>query len=213
MRLHGTGSRRTCNRFRDHPVSPDMESDEELVARVLAGDRNAFRRLIARYERLVAHVVSRIVRDDADREEVCQDVFVRVYRGLGSFRFGSKLSTWIARTAHHASLNHVEKKRLPLFEDLPDADQARLQPTSAAGDPLEGAVAAEARRSVRQAVHVLPPGYRTVVTLHYLEEMTVAEVGDAMGLPAGTVKSHLFRARRLLKEALLERYSGEELGR
>jgi RNA polymerase sigma-70 factor (ECF subfamily) len=213
MRLHGTGSRRTCNRFSNHPVCPDMETDEELVARVLAGDRNAFRHLIARYERLVAHVVSRLVRDDADREEVCQDVFLRVYRGVGHFRFGSKLSTWIARIAHRASLNHLEKKRLPLCEDLPDAEQARLQPTSAAPDPLEDAVAEEARRFVRQAVHALPAAYRTVVTLHYLEEMTVSEVGDVMNLPAGTVKSHLFRARRLLKDALLERYSGKELGR
>jgi RNA polymerase sigma factor (sigma-70 family) len=190
-----------------------MESDEELVARVLAGDRHAFRHLIARYERLIAHVVSRLVRDDADREEVCQDVVLRVYRGVGDFRFASKLSTWIARIAHRASLNHVEKKRLPLFEDLPDAEQARFHPTSAAPDPLEDAIAGEARKVVRQAVHALPPGYRTVVTLHYLEQMTVEEVGDVMDLPAGTVKSHLFRARRLLKDALLERYSGEELGR
>jgi RNA polymerase sigma factor (sigma-70 family) len=213
MRLHGTASQRTCNRFPDHPVYLDMESDEELVARVLAGDRDAFRHLIARYERLVVHLVSRLVRDDADREEVCQDVFLRVFRGVGDFRFGSRLSTWIARIAHRASLNHVQKKRLPLFEDLPDAEQARRQPTSAAPNPLEHAVAGEERTLVRQAVHALPAAYRTVVTLHYLEGMTVDEVGYVMDLPAGTVKSHLFRARRLLKDALLERYSREELGR
>jgi RNA polymerase sigma factor (sigma-70 family) len=213
MRLHGSGGRRRCNRFPDHPVYLNMESDDELVARVLADDRDAFRRLIVRYERLVAHVVSRLVRDDADRQEVCQDVFLRVHRGVRDFRFDSRLSTWIARIAHRASLSHLEKKRLPLCEDLPDAEQARLQPTSAAPDPLEDAVAGEARRFVRQAVHALPAGYRTVVTLHHLEGMTVQEVGEVMNLPAGTVKSHLFRARRLLKDALLERYSGEELGR
>jgi RNA polymerase sigma factor (sigma-70 family) len=190
-----------------------MESDEELVARVLAGDRNAFRHLIARYESLVAHVVSRFIRDDADREEVCQDVALRVYRGVGDFRFDSKLSTWMARIAHRASLNHIEKRRLPLFEDLPDAEQARLQPTSAAPDPLDYTIAGEARRFLREAIHALPVGYRSVVMLHYMEGMTVEEVGNILELPAGTVKSHLFRARRLLKDALLARYSGEELRR
>jgi len=212
VRLQETGCPHPCNRFPAHPVWLDMESDEELVAQVLVGNRNAFRRLIARHERLVVHIVSRLIQEDADRKEVCQDVFLRVYRGLGNFRFESKLSTWIARTAHRASLNHVEKKRLPLYEDLPATERTRSQPTSAATDPLANAVAEEARRFVRQAVQRLPAGYRTVVTLHYLEEMTVAEIGEVLGLPAGTVKSHLFRARRLLKEALLDRHLGEEPG-
>jgi RNA polymerase sigma factor (sigma-70 family) len=190
-----------------------MQSDEEVVERVLAGDRNAFGLLVARYQRLVAHVVARLVRDDADREEVCQEVFLRVFRGVGDFKFGSKLSTWIARIAHRAALNHLEKKRLPLYEDMPEAEQARLQPTSSAPNPFEQVLAGEAREFVRHAIHELPARYRTVVTLHYLHEMTVEEVGAVVDLPAGTVKSHLFRARRLLKDALIERYSGEELGR
>jgi RNA polymerase sigma factor (sigma-70 family) len=190
-----------------------MESDAELVARVIAGERNAFQALIRRYERLVAHVVSRHIRHDADREEVCQDIFLRVHRGLRDFRFSSKLSTWIARIAHHASLNHLEKKRLPLGEDLPDTVLSRAQPVSGEPNPLDTTIAGEARRFVRDAIHALPTGYRSVVTLHYIEGMAVDEVGEVLGLPSGTVKSHLFRARRLLKEALLKRYAGEDVGR
>jgi RNA polymerase sigma factor (sigma-70 family) len=188
-----------------------MDGDEELVTRMLAGDRAAFRDLIARYERLVVHVVSALVRNDADREEVCQDVFLRVHRGVRDFRFGSKLSTWIARIAHRASLNHLERQRLPLYADLPPGEQARLHPTSPAPDPLAGALAEEARRFVREAIHTLPAAYRTALTLYHLEEMTVEEVGTVLDLPAGTVKSHLFRARRLLKDALRARYTDEDL--
>jgi hypothetical protein len=104
-----------CNRGSDRPVYSDMESDEEIVARTLAGDRDAFRHLVARYQRLVAGVVARLIRDATDREEVCQDVFLRVYRGIGGFQFDAKLSTGIARIAYRASLNHLEKKRLPLL--------------------------------------------------------------------------------------------------
>jgi RNA polymerase sigma factor (sigma-70 family) len=82
---------------------------------------------------------------------------------------------------------------------------------SPAPDPLAGALAEEARRFVREAIHTLPAAYRTALTLYHLEEMTVEEVGVVLDLPAGTVKSHLFRARRLLKDALRARYSGEDL--
>jgi RNA polymerase sigma factor (sigma-70 family) len=190
-----------------------MESDKELVARIRAGDESGFRSFVARYQRLVAHVVARTVRDPADREEVCQDVFMRVYRGIGTFNFDAKLSTWIARIAYRTSLNHLERKRLPLYDDLPDAARPPLEPRSDAPDPLENLATGEVKACVHDAVDALPTRYRMVVTLYHLEELSIEEVGSVMDLPAGTVKSHLFRARRLLKDALLSRGSGEEIAR
>ena len=98
----------------------DTESDideRELVERILDGDREAFLTFIDQYERLVKHVVYRMVDDDRDREELCQDVFVRAHRYLDGFRFESKLSTWLARIARNTCLNHLEKKDMPLYAD------------------------------------------------------------------------------------------------
>lgn len=180
-----------------------------MVARVLAGDRDAFQDLVQTYQRLVSHVVFRIVRDPRDREEVCQDVFVRVYQKLDQFAHESALGTWIARIAYRLSLNHLERRRIPLYDDLrPDeaggtaVDQL---PTSGVS-PLDEVEGAQLRAFVRARVDELPVQYRTVVTLYHLEEMAVGEIAAVMDLPEGTVKSHLFRARKMLKEKLVASY-------
>lgn len=198
-----------------------MEEDRRLVDRARAGDRRAVRDLVERYQGLVARVVFRMVPDAGEREEVCQDVFVRAIRGLDSFRFESKLSTWIARIAYRAALNHLEKRRLILYDDLrpahADAEVGAGRPSAiesvpaATGSALEAAEASELRAFLRARIEELPAAHRAVVTLFHLEEMSVAEVGAATGMPEGTVKSYLFRARRMLKDRLLERYAAEEL--
>jgi RNA polymerase sigma-70 factor (ECF subfamily) len=192
-----------------------MEREAEIVERVRAGDREAFRALVESHQRLVSHVVLRLVRDAGDREELCQDVFLRVWNKIGSFRGDAKLSTWIARIAYRTSLNHLEKKRLPLYEDLgpeEEGGESRLDRVPDPGVPVAQGVADEEMRAfVRASVLELPMPYRAAVTLHYLEEMSVGEVAEVMDVPAGTVKSHLFRARKLLKDRLLARYSQGEL--
>lgn len=189
-----------------------MTGGEDVVARVLAGDRDAFRELVRTHQRLVSHVVFRIVRDPRDREEVCQDVFVRVYQKLDQFAHQSALSTWIARIAYRLSLNHLERRRIPLFDDLRDDEKNAAGVDQFAGtgpSPLDQAEGAQLRAFVRARVDELPVQYRTVVTLYHLEEMSVGEIAAVMELPEGTVKSHLFRARRLLKETLVARYGPE----
>lgn len=187
-----------------------MESDREIVERVLAGERDAFAALVRRHQRLVAHVVHRMVRDPRDREELCQDVFFRVYRKLDTFAHQARLSTWIARIAYRACLNHLERRALPLYDDLrgegEDAEPAIERVAGSGPSPLETVEAEELRAFVRARVDELPLQYRTVVTLYHLEEMSVGEIADVMDLPDGTVKSHLFRARKLLKDKLVRAY-------
>ena len=190
-----------------------MESDREIVERVLAGERDAFTALVRRHQRLVAHVVHRMVRDPRDREELCQDVFFRAYRKLDTFAHQARLSTWIARIAYRACLNHLERRELPLYDDLRDGDEGEPPIERIAGSgpsPLEMAEAEETRAFVRARVDELPVQYRTVVTLYHLEEMSVGEIAEVMDLPDGTVKSHLFRARKLLKETLMAAYGPRE---
>ncbi len=194
-------------------------SERELVQQILDGDREAFLAFIDRYERLVKHVVFRIVDDERDREELCQDVFMRAYRYLDGFRFESKLSTWLARIARNTCLNHLEKKEVPLYADhAPSPDDESPDARAALNrieDPDEDVAAAasdrEQRAVVRDGISALPEHYRTALTLYHLEGMSVSQISDVMNNPEGTVKSHLYRGRDKLKDWLLDRYSQEEL--
>lgn len=188
-----------------------MDADHRLVERVLAGEQGAFHELILRFERLVQHIVFRLVHDRADAEEVCQDVFVRVHRGLPGFRRESKLSTWIGRIAYRTALKRLERVVTPVgggvHRDEGPPPHGELV-DHAAANPLEELARAELRAFVRRKVESLPVEQRAAITLYHLDEMSVAEVAAVMQLPAGTVKSHLFRARQRLKEMLADRIGG-----
>lgn len=194
-------------------------TERELVEQVLDGDREAFLDFIDRYERLVKHVVFRMVDDDRDREELCQDVFVRAYRSLDGFRFESKLSTWLARIARNTCLNHLEKKDLPLYADhapapdgeSPDARTALNRVEDPDADVDQDAMDREQQDVVRRGLDTLAEHYRTALTLYHLEGMSVSQISEVMGNPEGTVKSHLYRGRKKLKDWLLEHYDQEEL--
>jgi len=195
-------------------------SERELVEQVVSGDREAFLAFIDRYERLVKHVVFRMVDDERDREELCQDVFMRAYRYLDDFRFESKLSTWLARIARNTCLNHLEKKEVPLYADHapspdddgpPDARAALNRIEDPDEDVARAATDRERRDVVREGITALPEHYRTALTLYHLEGMSVSQISEVMDNPEGTVKSHLYRGRDKLKDWLLEHYSQEEL--
>jgi RNA polymerase sigma-70 factor (ECF subfamily) len=194
-------------------------TERALVEQILDGDRAAFLDFIDRYERLVKHVVFRMVDDDRDREELCQDVFMRAYRYLDGFRFESKLSTWLARIARNTCLNHLEKKDVPLYADHAPASDAPSPDARAALNRIEdpdtdvarAAVDREQQDVVRRGIEALSEHYRTALTLYHLEGMSVSQISDIMDNPEGTVKSHLYRGRKKLKDWLTDRYSQEEL--
>jgi RNA polymerase sigma-70 factor (ECF subfamily) len=204
---------------RETEQAAEQKAERRLVRRVVAGERAAFLTLIERYERLVQHVVYRMVRDDRDREELCQDVFVRVHRYLDSFRFEAKLSTWIARIARNTCLNHLEKKEVLLYADHaptpdgtpPDMRDAFARLPADAASPAERTADRDVRTAVHDALDRLPEPYRTALTLYHLEGMSVREVARAMDNPPGTVKSHLYRARKRLKDGLLDAFAEDDL--
>ena len=182
-----------------------------LVEKTLAGNKKAFESLIGQHQRLVSHFVFRMIENPGDREDLCQDVFLKVYENLGGFKFESKLSTWIAKIAYNTCLNHLEKKRLPLLGDLtPDERSWDRIPGSAAG-PHELVQGKELGTLLRSEINKLPVHYRTILTLYHLDQMSYNEIGEIINLPEGTVKSHLFRARKLLKARLTMKYQPEDL--
>lgn len=187
-----------------------LENERSLVRRILGGDRAAFRVIVEEYGRMVTHIVSRIVRDESEKEDLAQDVFLKVYENLDGFEFRSKMSTWIARITYTTCLNFMEKKRPSLADD--DLEEAGGMDSFASATPAPDTVAHRAgvAEILEREIGALPLKHRTAITLFHLEEMSYDEIGEAMGLPVGTVKSYLFRARRQLRERLASTYSGED---
>lgn len=184
-----------------------MESDDvamndaELVEQILNGNNNAFRYLVANHQRLVLHVVGRIVRRQDEVEDICQDVFIKVFRKMKRFRGESRLSTWIATIAYNTSISHVRKlarRGEQLYEDNP-AVIALERDESLNQKVVEKE---EAKKILMEMIESLPVNYRTVLTLFHLEEFSYKEIEEITGMPAGTIKSYLSRARKLLKGKL-----------
>ncbi|MBM3308149.1 MAG: sigma-70 family RNA polymerase sigma factor [Candidatus Eisenbacteria bacterium] len=183
-------------------------SDRDLVARALGGDDSAYAELVSRYADLVHTIAARIV-GEADAEDVAQEAFVRAHGALAGFRGDSKFSSWLYRIAVNRSLTHLKRRRRrPEPVDLgPGADGLALTLPSRGPDPERLVLDDEFRRRVRRAVGALPPRYRAAVTLFYLEERNYAEVAGALGIPVNTLKTHLHRARAMLREALADEAS------
>ncbi len=188
-----------------------MTQARSLVAKIVAGNKRAFQSFIQEYQRLVSHIVFRMVSNKTDREDICQDVFMKVYQNLAVFQFESKLSTWIAKIAYNTCLDFLEKKKTLLYDDL-SSDGNPLDKFS--GDdilPDESIEKKDLSYHLQTEIGKMPVNYRTILTLYHLDEMSYAEISEIMQLPEGTVKSYLFRARKLLKDKLLSKYQKEEL--
>jgi RNA polymerase sigma-70 factor (ECF subfamily) len=185
----------------------EMIDDQSLVSRVVSGDKQAFRLLIKQHERLVAHMIGRLVDRAEDREELCQDVFLKVYEKISEFNFQSKLSTWIATIAYRMGINHLRKKKIEL-SDISEEESFTAHFISQ-GDPQEIMEDDDIERITLTLIDQLPPHYKTILTLYHVDHMNYGEIEEVTGMPEGTVKNYLFRARTLLKEKV-KKYLGKE---
>lgn len=188
-----------------------MEPDKTLIETILAGRTERFAEIIRQYQRLVSHIVYRMIPASADREDICQEIFLLVFQHLNAFQFESKLSTWIGRIAYNHCLNYLARKKIPLWADLLPGDEFIETPATANPSPEEWLTQQDRSERLQQEIEQLPPQWRTILTLYHVDEMKYHEISRIMGMPEGTVKSYLFRARRLLKQRLTAKYKFEEL--
>jgi RNA polymerase sigma-70 factor (ECF subfamily) len=182
-----------------------------LVKKTLVGNKKAFESIIEQHQRLVSHIVFRMVQNRTGQEDICQDVFLKVYQNLGDFKFESKLSTWIAKIAYNTCISYLEKKRIPLFDDLSSEGKSLESISDSSIRPDELAEGREISSLLRAEIKRMPVHYRTILTLYHLDQMSYNQIGQTMGWPEGTVKSYLFRARRLLKQRLMAKFKREDL--
>uniref|UniRef100_UPI0032164255 RNA polymerase sigma factor n=1 Tax=uncultured Draconibacterium sp. TaxID=1573823 RepID=UPI0032164255 len=172
--------------------------DCELVQQVLNGNNNAFRFLVSKYQRLVLHVVGRMVQQNDEVEDICQEVFIKVFKTLKHFRGDSKLSTWIAKIAYNTAITHIRKQQRRgevSYNEKPVLVELHVD----SGLNQKKLEKEEARKYLLRLIENLPVKYRTVLTLFHLEEFSYKEIEEITGMPEGTIKSYLSRARKILK--------------
>ncbi len=188
-------------------------SDHELVRAALGGSERAFRALLERYQRGVLSLVSRILLNREDAEDVAQEAFVKAFTRLDTYDPAYKFSNWLFKIAHNAALDALRRRggEPTAAARGPDADDedawARL-PDTRTPAPDQAAEAAEFREHVERALARLRPEFRAVIVLRHIEGRTYEDIAQILGLPLGTVKTFLFRGRRELAALLGEHRPG-----
>jgi RNA polymerase sigma-70 factor (ECF subfamily) len=193
---------------RDGPAAPLRTPlpDHELVSRTIGGDGTAFAAIVERYQDRLHNVIYRLVGSTEDARDLLQDTFVKAYENLDGFRGGSSLYTWLFRIAVNTALSHRRKRRwthvgLGPVSDADPASEAGW-PDPAAPDPADPMLAAETETAVQQALNGLDEEHRTIVVLRDIQHCDYNDMAEILGLPAGTVKSRLHRARLMLRDKL-----------
>lgn len=194
-------------------IGDDALTESELVDLAKAGDPDAFRSIMRRCNQRLFRIARSVVKDDNEAEDVVQETYLRAFAAIGRFRGASSLSTWLTRIALNEARGRLRKCRPNVGLDVIEAEQARgaeviMFPRSlGAGTPESDVARAEARRLLEMAIDELPEAFRLVFILREIEECSVEETAAQLEVLPETVKTRLFRARRLLREALYERLS------
>lgn len=200
------------------PIEPQTtaagpDDDLALARRIGRRDEHAFETVMRTHNRMLFRIARSILKDDAEAEDALQDAYLAGYRSIGSFRGGSKLSTWLARIVINEAYARLRKGRrnaaiisLDTAARSSDPRNTRLEEGTMADETAErpeaAAMRAEIRRMLERRIDDLPEQFRTVFMLRDVEELTVEETAECLDVPPATVRTRAFRARALLREAL-----------
>jgi RNA polymerase sigma-70 factor (ECF subfamily) len=197
----------------------DNSPNQLLVEKVLSGDTNAFSLIINNTERLVTQIIFKMISNDEDRKDIAQDVYLIVFQKLSGFRFQSQLSTWVAQIAYNTCFDYLKKKKLVLINNANyenESNDMALDILSNKVHPLNNETEKlifkkEVSEILKNEIENLQPIYKTLITLFHNEDLSYTEITQITGLPEGTVKSYLYRARKTLKDNLFLKYKMDSL--
>jgi len=185
----------------------DREVDQQLVERAQRGDKRAFELLVAKYQRKLGRLLSRMVRDPAEVEDVTQEAFIKAYRALPAFRGDSAFYTWLYRIAINTAKNYLVAlgRRAPTTTEFDHEDAENFEEAEALRDaatPESELHGKQIASTVNRAMDALPEDLRTAITLREIEGLSYEEIASLMNCPIGTVRSRIFRAREAIAAEL-----------
>src|SRR5215203_6213377 len=182
-------------------------SDLELITSAIGGREDGFEGLVRRYQRPITGYIFRMLGDYESSLDVSQEVFIKVYNSLSRYSSEYKFSTWLYRIAHNAAIDHMRRNSVtPQSLETESADGTyQLQIESRGPSPEQDQERREWRTEIDSVVECLPAAYRDLIILRHSRDLSYDEIAEVTGLPLGTVKNRLFRAREMMREIFLER--------
>jgi RNA polymerase sigma-70 factor (ECF subfamily) len=191
------------------PITPQLSArtDGDLVVRAISGREDGFEELVRRYQRPIAAYVYRMVGDYDAALDLTQEVFIKVYNSLGRYRPEYKFSTWIYKIAHNAAVDHLRRHsvREQSLTTEADGSQYELPLECDKPTPEQESERRERRAEIESVVDALSPAYRELVVLRHSHDLSYDEIAEVTGLPLGTVKNRLFRAREVMRQQFVQR--------
>jgi RNA polymerase sigma-70 factor, ECF subfamily len=182
-------------------------SDRELVATAATGLEGSFEELVKRYQRPISAYVYRMVGDYEAALDLTQEIFIKVYGSLARYRSEFKFSTWIYKIAHNSAVDHLRRnsgRERSLVKGV-EGDQYDVPIESGSLSPEQESERKERRSEIEYVVRSLPTVYRELIVLRHSQDLTYEEIVEVTGLPLGTVKNRLFRAREMMRSQFIER--------
>jgi RNA polymerase sigma-70 factor, ECF subfamily len=189
--------------------SRDLTSlaDRELVSTAVSGVEGSFEELVRRYQRPISAYVYRMVGNYESALDLTQEIFIKVYNSLERYRAEFKFSTWIYKIAHNAAVDHLRRTatREQSLVVGSDGDQFELPIESSRLSPEQESERRERRGEIETVVRSLPANYRELIVLRHSQDLSYEEIVEVTGLPLGTVKNRLFRAREIMRQQFVEK--------
>lgn len=182
-------------------------TDVELISNAIGGREDGFEELVRRYQKPITGYVFRIVGEYESALDVTQEVFIKVYNSLHRYSSEYKFSTWLYRIAHNAAIDHLRRNSVnPQSLETENADGTyQLQIEAAGRSPEQDREISEWRTEIGQVVKRLPDAYKQLILLRHANDLSYDEIAEVTGLPLGTVKNRLFRARDMMRQIMIER--------
>ena len=193
--------------FRVNPISESAPTDQELIARTLGGDGNAFGILVERFQRKIYRVAYAIVRDDTEADTITQDTFIQAYTHLARFQGRSELETWLTRIAINRSRDWLRRRKfVSLFSHDDESDDRTyvIEPVDEHPDAERQLMAHQLRAAITRAERTLSSQQKIIFRLRHYENHSLEEIAELLGLRSGTVRAHLFRAIHKVRKELAE---------
>lgn len=182
-------------------------TDQDLVASAVSGIEGSFEELVRRYQRPISAYVYRMVGNYESALDLTQEIFIKVYNSLSRYRSEFKFSTWIYKIAHNAAVDHLRRTttREQSLVVGTEGDQFDLPIESGRLSPEQESERKERRVEIETVVRALPANYRELIILRHSQDLSYEEIVDVTGLPLGTVKNRLFRAREMMRQQFVEK--------